>query len=360
MARLKLLTFNIEWMFAIFGGDWTQWDETIPNSFPGKNLGPIRLAPIADVPALCQRIAGVIKDSDAKIICIQEGPPRKDQLEFFVKEFLNDDYLVHTSNSRTQTNQALVHNSIADKVTSLDPKSDEMKDAWGDIYFQQWSSIALSHRYKHDFYRFPLVLKFTPTANKELQIINIHTKSKISKLKTWSQWKDRHADAVHDALFVRQKLSAEVQRIRKYLEKELEAPNQDRAMVIVGDFNDGPLAEQMEEEFLIHNIMNEVSGSITNPGLNFQHAMTPEVLETATTTEFSDPFEEGKIVKIMLDHILVSPGIWKGTADFSVKKNSCIVEDALYEQYTDELGNPDQERGQRPSDHRPVSVVLRY
>jgi endonuclease/exonuclease/phosphatase family metal-dependent hydrolase len=245
-------------------------------------------------------------------------------------------------------------------VTALDPQSDEMKEAWGDIYFQQWSSIALSHRYKHDFYRYPLVLKFAPADDKELQIIGVHTKSKISKLKTWNQRKERHADAVHDALFVRQKLSAEVQRIRKYVEKELETPNQDRAMVIVGDFNDGPLAEQMEEEFLVHNIMNEVSGAITNPGLNFQHAMTAEALETATTTEFSDPFEEGNIVKILLDHILVSPGIWKKTSGFSVKKKSCIAEDTIYEQYTDDLGSPDQERGQRPSDHRPVSVVLKY
>jgi len=360
MARIKILTFNIEWMFAIFGGDWTQWDGTIPASFPGKNLGPIRLAPIGDVPALCRRIAGVIKDSDAKIICIQEGPPRKDQLEFFVSQFLDDDYVVHTSNSRTQTNHGLVHNSIADKVISLDPKSDEMKEAWGEIYFQPWNTIALSHRYKHDFYRYPLVLKFSPNANKELLIISVHTKSKISKLKTKNQWKDRHADAVHDALFVRQKLSAEVQRIREYLEKKLEAPNQDRAMVIVGDLNDGPLAEEMEKEFLIHNILNEVTGSVAKPGLSFRHAMTPEVLETATTTEFSDPFEEGKIVKILLDHILVSPGIWKGSSDFSVKKNSCKVEDALYEQFTDDLGDPDQERDQRPSDHRPVSVVLRY
>jgi hypothetical protein len=65
-------------------------------------------------------------------------------------------------------------------------------------------------------------------------------------------------------------------------------------------------------------------------------------------------------VKILLDHILVSPGNLKGTADFSVKKNTCIVEGVLYEQYSDDLGNPDQERGQRSSDHRPVSVVLKY
>lgn len=360
MARLKLLTFNIEWMYAIFGGVWKQWNGTIPTAFPGKNMGPIKLAPIGDVPALCRRIAGVIKDSGAKIICIQEGPPRKDQLEFFVSQFLNDEYAVHSSNSRTQTNHALVHNSIADKVTSLDPKSDTMEKAWGDIFFQQWNTIALSHRYKHDFYRFPLVLKFSPSDNKELQIISVHTKSKISKLRTKNQWEERHADAVHDALFVRQKLSAEVQRIREYLENELATPNQDRAMVIVGDFNDGPLAEQMEKEFLIHNIMNEVSGSIINPGMTFHHAMPPDVLASATTTEFRDPFEEGKIVKILLDHILVSPGIWKGDSDFTVKKNSCKVENALYEQYTDDLGNPDQEREKRPSDHRPVSVILRY
>ena len=58
-----------------------------------------------------------------------------------------------------------------------------------------------------------------------------------------------------------------------------------------------------------------------------------------------------------LDHSVI---IWNGSSDFSVNKNSCKVEDSLYDQYTEDLGNSDQDREKRPSDHRPMSVVLRY
>jgi len=31
IATLKIATFNIEWMFSIFNGDWTDWDGPIHN-----------------------------------------------------------------------------------------------------------------------------------------------------------------------------------------------------------------------------------------------------------------------------------------------------------------------------------------
>jgi hypothetical protein len=64
MPKVKIATFNVEWMVSVFAGDWNQWDGAIPDSFPGKHLGRIWLGPIEDVPALCERIAGAIKAID--------------------------------------------------------------------------------------------------------------------------------------------------------------------------------------------------------------------------------------------------------------------------------------------------------
>jgi len=50
-----------------------------PRQLSGQKLGEIALDPIEDIPGLCQRIAAVIRENQAEIIGIQEGPPRADQ-----------------------------------------------------------------------------------------------------------------------------------------------------------------------------------------------------------------------------------------------------------------------------------------
>jgi hypothetical protein len=57
------------------GGRWKKWqdDPTIPTTFAGAKLADIVLEPIADVHGMCRRIAGVIRDTKAKIMGIQEG-----------------------------------------------------------------------------------------------------------------------------------------------------------------------------------------------------------------------------------------------------------------------------------------------
>jgi hypothetical protein len=122
MPKLKIATFNIEWMISIFGGVWKAWDGTIPAIFKGKSLGGIKLAPIQDVPGLCKRIAGVIKAVNPDILGIEEGPPLKAQMELFVKEHLNNKYAVFQSNERNQSLFALVRKSLAKKVTQIPPK----------------------------------------------------------------------------------------------------------------------------------------------------------------------------------------------------------------------------------------------
>lgn len=357
MTRLKVATFNVEWMYSLFGAQWKHWDGSIPDSFPGKQLGPITLEPIDDIPALCERIAGVIREVGAHIIGIQEGPPLKAQLRLFVQRFLNNDFAVLTSNSTIQTIHALVDRSIEDRVTSLDAYSPEMKATWAEIPFQPWGTIAKEDRKLHKCHRRPLVMRFDASADARLDLIVVHTKSKVSKLKTKEQWENREPEAVLDALSSRQKLSAEVYRIREHIEDQLAPPDENRALLVMGDLNDGPLAKDMEREFLIHNIIDELVGSVMTPSLIMRHAMKPSTLETATTTEFPDPFEDNQIVRILIDHLFVSPGIWRGTSAFSLVEDSCQVEEQSYQQFTDDAHG---DRQLRPSDHRPISAELEY
>lgn len=359
MPQIKIATFNIEWMISIFGGTWNGWDGTIPASFPGKSLGGIKLAPIQDVPVLCQRIADVIRAVDPKILAVQEGPPRKDQMEKFVKDFLNDDFVVHSSNPRSQALHFLVHKSIATKVSSFAHDGAETETLRSAIPFYPWGMINADQQKKHKFDRRPLVLTFQPTASKKLRIINVHTKSKFSKLKTPEQWFNRDPEAIGDALLVRQKLSAEIYRLRQFVVSDL-GPGNDppQAAVILGDFNDGAYAELIEKEFLIHNIIDELVGSFLEPDTFLKHAMTPATIAASNTVSFPDPLENGQIVHELIDHVVVSPGIWQSASPFKLKAGSCKVETQAYNQF--DASTPQRKRGDRPSDHRPVSAIIEY
>lgn len=359
MPEIKIATWNIEWMISIFGGTWNQWDGTIPQTFPGGSFGGITLAKIDDVPALCDRIAGVINAVAPKILVVQEGPPLKAQMELFVKNFLNDDFVVHSSNPKSQCLHALVHKSIATKVTSFAHDGAETVDLRSAIKFYPWGKIAAADQKSHKFDRRPLVLTFQPTANKKLRIINVHTKSKFSKLKKPQQWIDREPDAINDALLVRQKLSAEIYRLREFAIADLGPGNSPpNASVILGDLNDGAYAELIEREFLIHNIIDELVGSFLEPDTYFKHAMTAATIGSSFTVSFPDPLEGGQIVQEMIDHVVLSPGIWQTGGPFKLKSGSCRVELAAYNQF-DATGTV-RKRGDRPSDHRPVSAIIEY
>ncbi len=360
MPQIKIATFNVEWMVLAFGGKWTNWvPPDIPATFPGGSVGGVRHPRIDDVHAMCRRIAGTIKDIKAKIIGIQEGPPLKEQLEAFVEQFLDGKYVVHHSNAKWQSVCALVHESIADKVTAWQPDIPDINAAWSKIPYYPWGLIGADERKSHRLDRHPLLLSFKPKPNKELRIMVLHTKSKFSKLKTRTQWETRDREAVLDALTVRAKLSAECFRIREFLDRELSREDSPRSIVIMGDFNDGPFAELMEREFMIHNIVDELVGSLLYPDFHFKHAMTPDTLRNASTTIFNDPLNDGAEVREIIDHILVSPGLWqRHEGGFHIKPDSCLVEEKAYLDHDD--SGATRKREFRPSDHKPVSMILTY
>lgn len=364
MGQIKIATFNAEWMASLFGAVWLAWQPpNIPTTFPGKKLGDIELEPIEDVHGLCRRIAGVIRDTGAHIIGLQEAPPRPDQLQVFVDQFLDGDYVVHQSNPRWQSISALVHRSVANRVTGWQSTAPNFARMWDDVPYYPWGTFGVSDRKQHDLYRRPLLLNFKPSAvsRKELRLAVLHTKSKFSLLKTREQWEQRNREAILDALDTRAKISAEVSRVRSFLDGELTVAGADvpRSFVLMGDLNDGPFAELMEREFMIHNIVDELVGSLLQPDKHLRHAMTPDVLSTASTASFPDPLQNGEIVTELIDHILVSPAIWQRKGDFRLRPDSCQVETAVFDRYNQDTG-PVRKRHLRPSDHKPVSAVLEY
>lgn len=355
MSELKLVTLNLEWMVSIFNGRWTDWDGTIPDTFAGRRLGSINLDPIEDVQDLCERIGGMILTLEPSILMIQEGPPRKDQMEFFVDEYLGGEFVVHTSNSRWQTLHALVHHSIASKVSSFAHDGPEIAELRKSIRFYPWGEIAEAKTHKH--YRTPLVLTFE-SSSKKLRLINVHTKSKYSKLKRPEQWENRDEEAITDALLARQKLSAEIANLRSFVSNDLTSANPPDGLIVMGDMNDGAYAELMEQEFLIKNIIDELTGSFLLPDEYLKHAMSPNRIAESATSVFPDPLNNGELAEELIDHIVVSRSIWQNRNPFKVESNSCKVEKQIYGWFDD--SDSDRKRHQRPCDHKPVSAIIEY
>lgn len=361
MASIKLATFNIEWMIALFGlardADWLANPE-IPDSFAGGSRGSIRFDAIPDVPALCERIASTIRAVDPDILLVQEGPPLQEQMVMFVDRFLDGDYVVHRSNRDNQSIHALVRKPLAPKVSPWLPPGSTASGLWRQIPYYLWGTIGTGDRKNHALARQPLILKCELAPGTNLMLCGVHTKSKFSQLKTLAQWENRDTapEPVLDALITRQKLSAEIARLRNVLTQVMATGPEFGHIVTLGDFNDGPFADVMEAEFLIGNLLDELVGSFLEPNTYFKHAMAPERLSSAATTRFRDPLKGGQVVEELIDHILVSPGIWSGEGLFRIGGTGCLVETTAWEANVDPVAPDDRQN--RPSDHKPVSVVI--
>lgn len=361
MSQLKVCTYNLEWMTSFFGArkdaDWLA-EPVIPASFPGKNTGGIKLSRISDVHGLCERIAAGIKAIDPDVLFIEEGPPLQEQMELFVQTFLDDEYTVYRSNRTDQAVHSLVRKSLSSQVKPWMPDGMSPQQLWRNIPYYPWGKIAAADRKKHNMARYPLLLRAKLVQGQDLILGGLHTKSKFSLLKTKKQWENRGTDPgpVLDALSSRQKLSAEVARLREVLTSIVAVGPEQASLMVVGDFNDGPFKDLMENEFLVKSILDELVGSFLDPNTYFKHAMEPAVLSSASTTRFSDPLEDGQLVQELIDHIVVSPAIWSGLGAYKVKPGSCQVEEAAWQMGV--VGDPEASRDNRPSDHKPVSIVL--
>jgi len=161
---IRITSFNIEWMVSLFGGRWADWDGTIPDTFSGRRLGDITLEAVPDLPELIGRITGVIDAIDPDILCVQEGPPRRDQMEAFVDRHLGGRFDVVTANSQWQANHVLIRKGLGLDVSADDPKDRATIERWSGGPWYPWGLVAAEERKLQRFHRQPVRLMLTPDA----------------------------------------------------------------------------------------------------------------------------------------------------------------------------------------------------
>jgi hypothetical protein len=348
MATLKIASFNVEWMVNLFKSRQAKfW----PKESKSRGLG----RKPKDVPLVCGRIAGVINDMKADIIGIVEGPPLKSQLELFVRKYLNNDYKVFSMPDGLQSNHALVRKNLPLKVEQIPSSHAIYKHLSRKVEYYTWGEVKKARLDK--FTRKPVVLKITK-GRASIEVMVFHTKSKIAKLKNVKQWTSRDKSAIVDALRSRQKLSAEMAAVRRYLTHSI-LSKRSKGCILMGDLNDGPNRDVFEQQFLIHNIVDELRGGFHREVALMHHALPQSLLNSkdAYTAKFKDPTQNKKIVKVMLDHILVTSSLLNGEVPLQLAPTKGKIEHKVYEKYLKGTGkNADD----RPSDHRPVSAIFKY
>jgi endonuclease/exonuclease/phosphatase family metal-dependent hydrolase len=343
---LKITTFNIEWMNDFFYPNEPSFKTSHKR---GRYTGPS----IKNVAALCSRIRDVIREVDPDILGIVEGPKLPSQMEKFVQQYLSDPsddpiYDVVTSPSeRTQRQYLLTKRGAAAAVGTLydEPRYKGMVKRWN---FYPWGAYTPKEAKSHTFFREPLVAELQIDIHK-LTIILLHIKSKYTGLKP-SETKEY----VEKSILARQEITSEIKKVRDYLDDAL-VEEMTRSIVVMGDMNDGPGRDKFEAEFMLQNLVDVIQGTLLNPELNVYHVLE-NVQTEAYSLEFEDPEESGKKKRELIDHILLSPGMFTGMAELAYEKGSGRVEHKAWENH---LGaDPDHVRDDRPSDHRPVSCEI--
>lgn len=341
MATFKLTTWNIAWM-----NKWFETDRAV-------------YKPEAWVKEVMGRASEVIKALDSDIIGIQEGPKLKKQMTKFCRDYLDSAYDIYHVRSGAQNNYALVRKGFEVEVKQYSENHNIYKYLAKGSQYYTWGEVKKETSKKIP--RKPVVLSLTPPGSEDIvELMVFHTKSKISKLRNRSQWENRDMEAIVDALQSRQRLSSELVAIRNYLTHAI-LSQRTKGCILVGDLNEGPNRDIFEEKFLITNIVDELRGGFHREEALMHHALTREWLDPdrakAYTAEFNDATQKGKKVKVLLDHIMVSTSIKGRSAPIRLVKGSGRIEHEIYEANVKNSGN---KKGERPSDHRPVSAEFKY
>jgi endonuclease/exonuclease/phosphatase family metal-dependent hydrolase len=351
MPQVKIASLNTEWMTNFFE---TGTDRFWQGPSRSKGLG----GKPKDVQAVCARLGGLITAVDADVLGIQEGPPLKEQMQRFVKDHLNNAYTVFSMPDGSQSNHVLVRKGLAGLVIAqVGAEHNLYKSLSKKLTYYTWDEVAAFR--EEAFARKPVVLRMRDGDGHCVELISMHTKSKISTLKTPKDWNNRDRAKVIDALRSRQKLSAEMAAVRRYITDALENRDVD-GVIVMGDMNDGPNRELFEQQFLLHNIVDELRGGFDCEPALMHHALPHAYMSDparAFTTDFDDPTMNGQKINELLDHILVSDYLMKPRSHIRILRAQGKVEHAAYEA---QVTNNGKTRDDRPCDHRPISTMIEF
>jgi endonuclease/exonuclease/phosphatase family metal-dependent hydrolase len=342
VPTIRIASANIEWMNNWFTGD------AEPVGWKAKNSdGAGTFVPRA----AADRAAEMLKQIDADIVAVEEAPSRAAEMKLFIDTCLTKngkplyDFILGDSGGQ-QKLAVLFRPELKATLTA----STEVAPLMGEWQCDVDGDMRLEG---YEFTRFPL-LADVKLGTDTLRIIVLHTKSNFVN-QGEKLWKTDPQEYVNAALKNRRRISTEGMRLRGYLD-ELVGRDLATRVIVLGDFNDGPGMDYFEERYLSHSVTDILVGSAFEPQFVFAHAQHDVPRSDRYSAVFDDFVENVKNKRLLLDHILLSPGLLT-TSGVRKVADSGRIHHAEWEGSVQAGGT---KRDQRPSDHRPVSVELQY
>ncbi|MBF8193568.1 endonuclease [Nonomuraea sp. K274] len=301
------------------------------------------------------RLAGLISAIDADIIALVEAPSRPAELALFINEYLSSggsatyDFVMGDSGGSQKLALLFKPGQVA---AGLAPLADVapfiepwLADVDGDAVLDEYA-----------FTRNPLccTADFDGT---RVGVVVTHLKSNFVN-QGREMWQDpaRRPDFVKAALRNRRRIANEAMRIRRGLEQRMNA-DPGCALIVLGDLNDGPGHDYFEEQYLAHDVTDLLLGSPYRPERLFGHAQADVAEDRRYSAVFDDFVTEETNRRVLLDHILLSPGLMNGGSPLTKVPGSGRVE---HDAWNAQLAGDGSARDRRATDHRPASVTLTH
>lgn len=213
---------------------------------------------------------------------------------------------------------------------------------------------------RHSHYRHPQLLQVVSDGC-YFEIIGSHLKSKFTGVRPQGDpmaadfFANNHA-LVADIIKSRTKLTTECADIRHYVEARFDE-DEDAAVILAGDLNDGPGKERIERRFLYHDLVGALQGEIFFARRFFNHALfdTPE--GERWSVHFNDRLDPARSPLILLDHILFSQSMTSSHTGrrfgYVARRAGGRVEHEVHHRIASA-----RHKYAATSDHRPVSMIF--
>jgi len=293
---------------------------------------------------------------DPDVLCIIEGPKGEAAITSFCQHVLGGAYQpVLASDGEyatlgTQWIWFLVKNALHSEADLL-PISTWQSWAGNKWPVHYWGA---HQTVQHKHYRHPqtLILNWL---GQRIECIGLHLKSKFINQTAKSDWNAggaKREKVIVEAIKARIKLTTEATNVRAYIDAKFQQVA-NPAIFVMGDLNDGPGKELIENQYLFFDLISNVQGDVFFARRFLNHCLFDAPQELRWSVHFQDYMDPARDPHILLDHILFTQGLVDDSLPIEVKPHAGKVEHEAHE-----LANAGVPAASKTSDHRPVSVVV--
>lgn len=217
----------------------------------------------------------------------------------------------------------------------------------------------------HGHWRHPQVLQANIDGS-FVEFIGCHLKSKYNDVKPAGDPADdsffeNNPKLVTELIKARVKITTECTDLRHYIDARFQA-NQDAAIVVMGDLNDGPGKERIERRFMYHDLIGSLQGDVFYARRFLNHALFDAKDSERWSVHFEDKLDPGRDPHILLDHILFSQAMTRShwseetlapliNRPYLARSKGGLVEHEVHHQVTST-----RFKYAMTSDHKPVSM----